>query len=61
LYIKGNPLQLGYNNGALTQNLMQKQEEIFFSKVKDLFLRSLSKIYERFSEMVQPENVSERK
>ncbi|KQS93478.1 C45 family autoproteolytic acyltransferase/hydolase [Chryseobacterium sp. Leaf394] len=34
LYIKGNPLQLGYNNGALTQNLMQKQEEIFFSKVK---------------------------
>lgn len=36
LYIKGNPLQLGYNNGALTQNLMQKQEEIFFSKVEGL-------------------------
>lgn len=35
LYIKGNPLQLGYNNGALTQNLMQQQEEIFFSKVED--------------------------
>lgn len=34
LYIKGNPLQLGYNNGALTQNLMQKQEDIFFSKVE---------------------------
>lgn len=34
LYINGNPLQLGYNNGALTQNLMQKQEEIFFSKVE---------------------------
>ncbi|ROH98585.1 acyl-CoA--6-aminopenicillanic acid acyl-transferase [Chryseobacterium sp. G0240] len=34
LYIKGNPLQLGYNNGALTQQLMQKQEEIFFSKVE---------------------------
>lgn len=34
LYIKGNPLQLGYNNGALTQNLMQKQEAIFFSKVE---------------------------
>lgn len=34
LYIKGNPLQLGYNNGALTQSLMQKQEEIFFSKVE---------------------------
>lgn len=35
LYIKGNPLQLGYNNGALTQDLMQKQEGIFFSKVED--------------------------
>lgn len=34
LYIKGNPLQLGYNNGALTQGLMQKQEDVFFSKVK---------------------------
>lgn len=34
LYIKGNALQLGYNNGALTQNLMQRQEDIFFSKVK---------------------------
>ena len=34
LYIKGNPLQLGYNNGALTQGLMQKQEEIFFFKVE---------------------------
>nr|WP_306592732.1 C45 family autoproteolytic acyltransferase/hydolase [Chryseobacterium sp. WG14] len=34
LYITGNPLQLGYNNGALTQNLMQKQEAIFFSKVE---------------------------
>lgn len=27
-------MQLGYNNGALTQNLMQKQENIFFSKVE---------------------------
>lgn len=35
LYVSGNPLQLGYNEGALTQDLMQKQEEIFFSKVKD--------------------------
>lgn len=34
LYIQGNPLQLGYNNGALTQSLMQKQESIFFSKVE---------------------------
>ncbi|GEN75873.1 C45 family autoproteolytic acyltransferase/hydolase [Chryseobacterium hagamense] len=36
LRVKGNPLQLGYNNGALTQNLMQKQEEVFFSKVEGL-------------------------
>ena len=34
LYIQGNPLQLGYNNGALTQNLMQNQEAVFFSKMK---------------------------
>ncbi|WP_379968096.1 C45 family autoproteolytic acyltransferase/hydolase [Epilithonimonas sp. UC225_85] len=34
LYIQGNPLQLGYNNGALTQSLMQNQEAIFFSKVE---------------------------
>ena len=34
LYIKGNPLELGYNNGALTQPLMQKQEEIFFSRIE---------------------------
>jgi predicted choloylglycine hydrolase len=55
LYIKGNPLQLGYNNGALTQNLMQKQEEIFFSKVetfvpskfKQNILRGFLKWYNR--------------
>ncbi|MBW8522387.1 C45 family peptidase [Chryseobacterium chendengshani] len=55
LYIKGSPLQLGYNNGALTQNLMQKQEEIFFSKVegfvpskfKQNLLRGLLKWYNR--------------
>ena len=34
LYIQGNPLQLGYNNGALTQSQMQNQEAIFFSKVE---------------------------
>lgn len=34
LYIHGNSLQLGYNNGALTQSLMQNQEAIFFSKVE---------------------------
>lgn len=55
LYIKGNPLQIGYNNGALTQNLMQKQEEIFFSKVegfvpskfKQNILRGFLKWYNR--------------
>ncbi len=52
---KGNPLQLGYNNGALTQNLMQEQEEIFFSKVtgfvpskfKQNLLRDFLKWYNR--------------
>ncbi|WP_419870937.1 C45 family autoproteolytic acyltransferase/hydolase [Chryseobacterium sp. CT-SW4] len=34
LYIHGNPLQLGYNRGALTKDLMWRQEEIFFSKVE---------------------------
>ncbi|RZJ46863.1 MAG: acyl-CoA--6-aminopenicillanic acid acyl-transferase, partial [Chryseobacterium sp.] len=55
LYIKGNPLQVGYNNGALTQPLMQKQEEIFFSKVenfvpskfKQKILRGFLKWYNR--------------
>ncbi|AYN01120.1 C45 family autoproteolytic acyltransferase/hydolase [Chryseobacterium sp. 3008163] len=55
LYIKGNPLQLGYNNGALTENLTQKQEEIFFSKVegfvpskfKQKLLRGFLKWYNR--------------
>lgn len=55
LYIKGNPLQLGYNNGALTQSLMQKQEEIFFSKVegfvpskfKQKLMRNFLKWYNR--------------
>lgn len=55
LYIKGNPLQLGYNNGALTENLMQQQEEIFFSKVegfvpskfKQNLLRGFLKWYNR--------------
>lgn len=55
LYIQGNPLQLGYNNGALTQSLMQKQEEIFFSKIegfvpskfKQNLLRGFLKWYNR--------------
>ncbi|MCT2408222.1 C45 family peptidase [Chryseobacterium antibioticum] len=55
LYVRGNPLQLGYNNGALTQKLMQQQEEIFFSKVegfvpskfKQKLLRGFLKWYNR--------------
>jgi hypothetical protein len=55
LRIKGNPLQLGYNSGALTQNLMQKQEDVFFSKVegfvpskfKQNLLRGFLKWYNR--------------
>lgn len=55
LYVSGNALQLGYNNGALTQNLLQKQENLFFSKVQDLvpskskqwLLRTILKWYNR--------------
>ena len=36
LYASGNPLQLGTNIGALTQELYAKQEDIFFSKIKEL-------------------------
>ena len=55
LSLQGNPLQLGYNNGALMQSLMQNQEKIFFSKVEEFvpsktkqwFLRNLLKWYNR--------------
>jgi hypothetical protein len=36
LYVEGNPLQIGKITGSLTQELMQKQEAIFFNKVEDL-------------------------
>lgn len=36
LYIEGNPFQIGKITGSLTQDLMQKQEAIFFKKVEDL-------------------------
>ena len=35
MYNAGNALQLGYNNGALSQDLMHYQEKVFFDKVKD--------------------------
>jgi Acyl-coenzyme A:6-aminopenicillanic acid acyl-transferase len=36
LYVAGNPLQRGLAMGSLSQELLQKQERVFFSKVKDL-------------------------
>ncbi|SRX52971.1 C45 family peptidase [Aequorivita sp. CIP111184] len=36
LYVEGNPLQIGEITGSLTQDLMQKQEAIFFNKVENL-------------------------
>lgn len=36
LYVEGDPLERGLLTGSLTQELMEKQERIFFSKVKEL-------------------------
>lgn len=36
LYVTGDPLQRGLITGSLTQNLFQKQERVFFSKVKEM-------------------------
>jgi len=36
LYVKGNPLERGLANGSLTRELLQRQEALFFSKVKEL-------------------------
>lgn len=36
LYAEGDPLEIGLNTGALTDSLLQKQQKIFFSKIKDL-------------------------
>ncbi len=36
LYVEGNPLQIGKITGSLTQDLMQKQEAIFFNKVEEI-------------------------
>lgn len=64
LSYSGNPLQMGYRNGALTQNLIEKQEASFFSKVEDLvpskfrqkLLRSVLRWYARkMPEHVIPE------
>ncbi len=36
LYVEGNPLERGFSNGLLTQELIYKQESIFVSKIKEL-------------------------
>ncbi|WP_426483397.1 C45 family autoproteolytic acyltransferase/hydolase [Flavobacterium sp. 2] len=36
LYVEGDPLEIGLNTGALSDSLLQKQQQIFFSKIKDL-------------------------
>lgn len=55
LYVEGNPLERGLATGSLTKELLQKQEEVFLSKVNDLvpsktkqaLLRSFLKYYNR--------------
>lgn len=36
LYVKGDPLERGHSIGSLTQELMAKQERVFFSKIEEL-------------------------
>ena len=36
LYVKGDPLEIGLNTGALSDSLLKNQEHIFFSKIKDI-------------------------
>ncbi|RED24977.1 acyl-CoA:6-aminopenicillanic acid acyl transferase [Flavobacterium cutihirudinis] len=36
LYAEGDPLEIGLNTGALSDSLLQRQQTIFFSKIKDL-------------------------
>ncbi|WP_343696212.1 C45 family peptidase [Flavobacterium sp.] len=35
LYAEGDPLEIGLNTGALTDSLLKKQQQIFFSKIND--------------------------
>ena len=36
LYVEGDPLEIGLNTGALSDSLLERQQQIFFSKIKDL-------------------------
>ena len=33
LYVEGDPLEIGLSNGALSDSLLKKQEQIFFSRI----------------------------
>ncbi len=55
LYVEGDPLERGLITGSLTQELLQRQEEVFLTKVNELvpsktkqaLLRSFLKYYNR--------------
>lgn len=36
LYVEGDPLEIGLNTGALSDSLLQRQQQIFFAKIADL-------------------------
>ncbi|MFB3386152.1 C45 family autoproteolytic acyltransferase/hydolase [Flavobacterium sp. LAR06] len=36
LYVEGDPLEIGLTTGALSDSLLKKQENIFFSKIEDI-------------------------
>jgi len=36
LYVEGDPLEIGTTTGALSDSLLKKQENIFFSKIEDI-------------------------
>ncbi|KQX08664.1 C45 family peptidase [Flavobacterium sp. Root420] len=55
LYVEGDPLEIGLSNGALSDSLLKKQEQIFFSRIEDIvpskfqqnLLRNFLKWYNR--------------
>lgn len=55
LYVEGDPLEIGLSTGALSDSLLKKQEQIFFSRIEDIvpskfqqhILRNFLKWYNR--------------
>ena len=55
LYVEGDPLEIGLSTGALSDSLLKKQEQIFFSRIEDIvpsrfqqnLLRNFLKWYNR--------------